>query len=541
MTLQWDLPYGLRRMPVFARNVVASSQPLAAQAGLQMLRQGGNAVDAALAAAITLTVVEPVSSGYGSDGFAMVWDGAKLSGLNATGRSPAAATLDRYSGMDAMPEFGWGSVTVPGVVSGWVALSKRFGALPFGSLFKPAIGYARDGFLVTPTVARQWRGVRALYKQYPDIHQLYYPEGEAPEAGDLVKLPYHAMTLEAIAESDGEDFYRGGLARAIAKYSEESGGLLRFADLADHSADWVEPLSIRYRDVDVHELPPNGQGLAALIALGVLNRFESPELAEDSAESLHLQIEAMKLGFAEVYSHVSDLQTMRFDPEVLLDQAFLAKRASTINPKEAQYPTSALPFDGGTTYLATADPSGMMVSYIQSSGRGFGAGLVVPHTGIPLQCRARSFSLDENHPNCIGPRKRPFHTNIPAFATREGKPVASFGVMGWNTQPQGHVQLMVRLIDQHRNPQAALEAPRWRLGLEEPVVLLEDGFKPETVNGLERLGHKIVPTEKFSSANSANTPFGSALAFGAGQVILRLEDGYIGVSDPRRDGQAVGF
>jgi gamma-glutamyltranspeptidase/glutathione hydrolase len=536
---QWDTPYGLRRIPTFARNVVATSQPLAAQAGLHMLRQGGNAVDAIIACAAALTIVEPVSCGLGSDGFAMIWDGGQIHGLNASGRSPAATRTDKFRGLNAVPEWGWDSVTVPAVVSGWMALSRKFGRLPFAKLFEPAIDYAKNGYLVTPTIARMWRGMKSIYATYPDALNLYFPDGAAPEPGTLVKFPHNARTLEAIARSDGEDFYRGDIAEQIADYATETGGLLTLDDLKTHSADWVEPLKINYRDVELYQLPPNGQGLAALIALGILDHFDLSSLPLGSVESTHLQIEAMRLGFADVYRHVSDPTTMRMNPKAFLDPSYLKKRASEIDLGEARIPSTGHPVDGGTTYLAAADASGMIVSYIQSSGRGFGSGMVVPNTGVALQCRGRSFSLDPTHANLLGPRKRPFHTNIPAIALRDGRPFACFGLMGWNMQPQGHVQFLTRLVDYRQNPQAALEGKRWRIAMDEPAILLEEGTPDEVVSGLESRRHRIIHVEPTFGA--ASTPFGNQLSFGAAQMIYVLKDGYIAASDPRRDGQAVGF
>jgi gamma-glutamyltranspeptidase/glutathione hydrolase len=536
---EWDLPYGLRRIPTFARNVVTTTQPLAAQAGLHMLRQGGNAVDAAIATAIALTIVEPVSCGFGSDGFAIVWDGKQAHGLNASGRSPATATIDKFAGMTAMPEWGWDSVTVPGVVSGWMALSKKFGRLPFAQLFEPAIDYAKNGFIITPTIARLWRGLRSLYADYPDLLNLFFPEGTSPNPGTLVKFPHHVATLKAIAESEGDDFYRGDIARKIVNYAKATGGLLSADDLKDHCADWVEPLKINYRDVTLYELPPSGQGLAALIAMGVLNHFDLGSFPVESATSIHLQIEAMKLGFADVYRHVADPMAMRWDANAFLEPQYLRKRAADISLTEAKFPTTGFPLDGGTAYLAAADSEGMMVSYIQSSGRGFGSGMVVPDTGIALQCRGRSFSLDLFQANSYGPRKRPFHTNVPAFVVRGREPYACFGLMGWNMQPQGHVQFLTRLVDYGQNPQVTLEAARWRLAMNEPAILLEQGTPLATLGELENLGHQIIELEPSFAA--ASTPFGSMLQFGAAQMISKIEGGYIAASDPRRDGQSVGF
>jgi gamma-glutamyltranspeptidase / glutathione hydrolase len=537
--MQWDLPYGLRRIPTFAKNVVTTTQPLAAQAGLHMLRQGGNAVDATVATAAALTILEPVSCGLGSDGFAIVWNGSNAIGLNATGRSPAATTLAKFRGMKAVPEWGWDSVTVPGAVSGWVALSKKFGRLPFATLLEPAIDYAENGFLITPTITRMWRGLRSIYAEYPDALKFFFPVQGFPEPGRIVKFPETARTLRAVAESEARDFYDGDIADRIAEYARATGGLLSREDLRAHSADWVDPLKVTYRGVDLYELPPNGQGLAALIALGILEHFDVPSHPLGSADSLHLQIEAMRLGFSDVYKHVSDPKTMQMSPSVFLDADYLKKRASDICMQEARFPVSGYPVDGGTTYVAAADATGMMVSYIQSSGRGFGSGMVVPGTGIALQCRGRSFSLDPSHSNVLGPGKRPFHTNIPAMAVRGRRPFACFGLMGWNMQPQAHVQFMTRLIDYGQNPQAAIEAPRWRIAMDEPAILLEQGTPAETADALERRGHRIIQIEPTFGA--ASTPFGSQLSFGAAQLVFVLDEGYIAASEPRRDGQAVGF
>jgi len=528
MTPDWQLPYPSRRMPVFARNAVATSQPLAAQAGLRMLLNGGNAVDAALACAIALTVVEPVSNGIGSDAFAMVWDGKRLQGLNGSGRSPAAWTPDRFAGLATMPERGWDTVTVPGAVAAWAELARRFGKLPFESLFEPAMAYARDGFLVTPDVARQWELQEDLLLDQPGFREAFLPGGGAPAAGDVFRFPDQAQTLRRIAETGGSDFYRGDLAKRIAACAAAQGGALTLEDIAAHRADWVEPLGQDYRGVRLHELPPNGQGLAALIALGILSHWDMAGFPVDSADSLHLQIEAMKLAFADVYRHVADPAAMSLEPAALLDADYLAQRAQRIDLARAQEFGHGVPPDSGTVYLAAADAGGMMVSFIQSNFSGFGSGVVVPGTGIALHNRGRAFSLRPDHPNRVGPRKRPFHTILPGFVTRDGAPLLSFGVMGAAMQPQGHVQLMLRLFDYGQNPQAACDAPRWRVmqGLE---VWVEPGFGSDVIDQLKRRGHRVAV---------AKTP---SLDFGAAQAIFRLEEGYAAASEPRRDGQAVGY
>ncbi|MCC7487135.1 MAG: gamma-glutamyltransferase family protein [Burkholderiales bacterium] len=522
----WTFPYPSQRMPVLAKNIVATSQPLAAQAGLRMMLKGGNAVDAALAAAITLTVVEPTSNGIGSDAFAILWDGDRLHGLNASGRSPAAWTPDRFRGRSAMPDTGWDSVTVPGAVSAWAALSGRFGKLPFADLFEPAIRYASDGYMVSPVISRLWARQGPLLKDVPGFAEHFLPRGRAPRTGERFIAPAHARALERIAETKGEAFYRGDIAGKLAAHAREHGGALTTADLAAHAVDWVEPLAHGYRGLTLHEIPPNGQGIAAQIALGILEGFDLAALPADSADSLHLQIEAMKLAFADVYEHVSDADTMRVKPADLLDREYLRARGRHVDLKRARTPRHGVPGRGGTVYLTAADESGMMVSYIQSNYAGFGSGVVVD--GVSLQNRGYGFVLRPDHANVVAPRKRPFHTIIPAFVTREGRPVMSYGVMGGSMQAQGHAQIMLRLADHRQNPQAAADAPRWRVdqGL---TVNFEQGVPAETLAELRRRGHAVVRAE------ATSTDFGRA------QLIHRMEDGYLGASERRADGQAVGF
>ena len=334
----WQFPYPSQRMPVLARNIVATSQPLAAQAGLSMLAKGGNAVDAALATAITLTVVEPTSNGIGSDAFAIVWDGKALHGLNASGRSPAAWTADRFKGRSVMPDTGWGSVTVPGAVSAWVALSERFGKLPFADLFEPGIRYASDGYMVSPVISRLWARQAPLLKDVPGFADHFLPRGRAPGAGERFTAPAHARALARIADTRGASFYQGDLAAAMVAHGRRHGGTLTLADLEGHAVDWVTPLARDYRGYTLHEIPPNGQGIAAQIALGILEYFDMGSLPPDSAESLHLQIEAMKLAFADVYEHVSDPGTMRVTSADLLDADYLRSRARLIDHTRAQTP-----------------------------------------------------------------------------------------------------------------------------------------------------------------------------------------------------------
>jgi gamma-glutamyltranspeptidase/glutathione hydrolase len=522
---EWELPYAWARKPVLATNVVCTSQPLAAQAGLRMLADGGSAVDAAIATAIALTVVEPVSNGIGSDAFAIVWDGRQLHGLNASGRSPAAWTPE-YFGANGVPALGWNSVTVPGAVSAWVELHAKFGKLPFDRLFEPAISYGRRGFLVSPTIAEQWAAQVPLFASQPGFAEAFMPGGRAPSPGELVTLLDHAATLETIAATNGEAFYRGELAVKLEAHASVNSGAMRTSDLAAHHADWVGTISGGYRGYTVHEIPPNGQGIVALIALGILEHFDMASFAVDSADSVHLQIEAVKLAFADAQAYVSDIEHMTVRPEHLLDKEYLRQRATLIDRDRAK-PASAGTPRGGTVYLTAADASGIMVSMIQSNYMGFGSGVVVPGTGISLQNRGADFTVAQGHPNQVGPSKRPYHTIIPGFLSKDGAPVMSFGVMGGPMQPQGHVQVVARIVDQGQNPQAACDGPRfrWAQGLQ---VCCENGFPASTLDELRRRGHDLVTTDDYNQ-------------FGSCQAIWRLDDGYLGVSDPRRDGQAVGL
>ncbi len=524
----WDFPYPSQRMPILARNCVATSQPLAAQAGLRMLLKGGNAVDAILATAIALTVLEPTSNGIGSDAFAILWDGKKLRGLNASGRSPAAWTPQRFKDAATMPMRGWNAVTVPGCVSAWVEMSKQYGKLPFADLFEPAIEYAERGYMVTPTIARLWANQVPELKSQPGFKEAFMPRGRAPLPGEKFVFPDQAATLRKIAESKGEAFYRGELAEKIAAHSKANGGAMTIDDLAAHTLDWVEPLAQDYRGYTLHEIPPNGQGIGALVSLGILDNFDLRSHAVDSADSLHLQIEAMKLAFADIYEYVSDPKTMRVKPSQMLDKAYLKDRAKLIDMKKAQDPKFGTPPAGGTVYLTAADASGMMVSYIQSNFAGFGSGCVVDGTGISMQNRGYGFSLKPGHANVVAPGKRPFQTIIPAFVTKDGKPVMSYGVMGGSMQAQGHSQVMVRFADYLQNPQAAADAPRWRVdtGL---TVGIEQGVSDGVFNELKSRGHNPVRADRWSTD------------FGRAQLIYKMEDGYLAASERRTDGQAVGY
>ena len=533
MQFDWNFPYATKRIPVFAKNVVATSQPLAVQAGIDAYRRGGNAVDAALAAAITLTIVEPISNGLGSDAFCILWDGKELHGLNASGRSPAGWTPDYFRKLGPKPERGANVVTVPGAVSAWRALADKFGKLPFEDLFEFAIRYASDGYLVSPIVEQKWKAMEPILKSQPGFAEHFLPRGRTPHVGEKFVLKGAAATLAAIARSKGEAFYRGELAAAIAKHSQANGGVMTTADLAGHTCEWVIPIQRNYRGYTMHEMPPNGQGIAALMALGMLENFDLGALDPDGADSLHLQIEAMKLAFADVGAYVSDIRFMEtVKPELLLDDAYLKSRAKLIDPKRAVDFKAGAPESGGTIYLTAADANGMMVSFIQSNYMGFGSGLVAPG-GISLQNRGAGFVFAEGHPNRVGPGKRPFHTIIPAFLTKDGRPQMSFGVMGGNMQPQGHLQTLIRMLDHRQNPQAACDAPRWRVagGM---AVNSEVTMKAGTLAGLQARGHAIA---------TLNDPY---MDFGSGQFAWRLEEegeltGYIAASDARKDGHAAGI
>lgn len=513
-----------RRAPVYARNVVATSQPLAAAAGLEALRRGGNAVDAALATAITLTVVEPTGNGIGSDAFALVWTGGALHGLNGSGRSPAGWDVSRFAGLAAIPARGWDAVTVPGAVSAWVELSSRFGRMPFSELFDAAIRYAEGGFPVSPVIASGWARAATTLSEFEPWRKTFVPGGQAPAAGDLVRLPDHAATLALIAESEGEEFYRGSLASRMVEDARAHGVEWSLDDLDAHRSEWVEPLSVKYRDIEAYEIPPNGQGLATLIALGILDRLATRP-SPDSPDWYHLQIEAMKVGLAEIAEHLADPQAMRLDPLDLLDDAVLARHAASIDPNRAADPRPAPSADPSTVLLCVADDQGTMVSFIQSNYQGFGSGIVVPGTGIAMQNRALGFCLTPGHPNEAAPSKRPFHTIIPGFATRNGEPFLAYGVMGGPMQAQGHVQMAVRICH-GQDPQAASDAPRWQVSGDE--LWLELGFSEDVALALESKGHRVVRDQ----------PPG---VFGGAQAILRLEDSYCAATDSRKDGCALGF
>ncbi len=535
MPFDWTNPYPTVRSPLFARNVVATSQPLAAQAGLQMLRAGGNAVDAAIATAAAMTIVEPCSNGLGSDSFAILWDGRQLHGLNASGTAPAAWTREYFVRKhgEQMPMRGWDSVTVPGAVAGWMALSAKFGKLPFADLLAPAIELAERGYGVGVVTADKWAKAAPLLQDQPGWAQAFLPRGRVPAPGERFVFAEAGATLRKIAATKGEAFYRGEVAAALAAHAKANGGAMTEADLAGYAPEWVTPIAKDFAGHTVHQIPPNGQGIAGLMAMGMLAKLDIDRFPVDSVESQHLQIEAMKLAFADTYRWVADERAMtEVTAADLLDDGYLAERAKRIDPKRAQDFAHGTPPTGGTIYLSAADEGGMMVSLIQSNYMGFGSGIVVPGVGVSLQNRGHGFTLDAKHPNVVAPGKRPFHTIIPGFLTKDGRPQMSFGVMGGNMQPQGHLQTLVRMLVHAQQPQAACDAPRWKVdrGLK---IDCEHTMAETLVDALRERGHALQETRD------------SYMDFGSGQFIWRLsddaDDGYVAASDSRREGQAVGY
>jgi gamma-glutamyltranspeptidase / glutathione hydrolase len=519
--------------PLHARNVVATSQALASQAGLHAMRSGGNAVDAALATAIALAVVEPVSNGVGGDMFAMVWDGNKLHGLNASGASPVLLQAAMYAGHQHMPLTGWASASVPGAVAGWLALSQRFGRLPFAKLFDAAIDYAAHGFPVGAVVSKKWAREAMRLKDQPGFLEVFAPDGQTPQTGQCFKNPALAHSLALIAQSDGQALYGGELGRSLVSHAHTHGGAQgaawRLDDLAEHQALWQEPLNVSYRDHTIWQLPPNGQGLAALLAMGLLNRFER---SRDDVQWLHLQAECIKQSFAQMYPYLADARHLPFTPQEWLHTDRLDFLARNISSTQAKNYGSAQPPWGGTVYLTTGDVSGMVVSLIQSTFFGFGSGVVDPATGIHLNNRLACFSLDATHPNALAGGKRPMNTIIPGFVTRAGQPAYSLGVTGGPIQPQGQMQLLTRMIDDGLDVQAATTAPRWKIEHARGDVQLdlEAGFDTALAQGLRAHGHREA------------APGITGLDFGGAYAVQCLPDRVYAVSsDPRRDGAAVGF
>ncbi|MEW9502143.1 gamma-glutamyltransferase family protein [Jeotgalibacillus marinus] len=528
-------PFASQRNTVFAkRGMVATSQPLAAQAGLEILQKGGNAIDAAIATAAALTVVEPTSNGIGGDAFALVWVKDKLHGLNSSGPAPQSISIDalKKRGHDKMPTFGVEPITVPGVPAAWAELSRKFGKLPLKDALAPSIRLAEEGYPVSPILGKYWKEATKKFKEIfkDDVHKAWFdtfsPEGLAPEIGEMWSSNDHASTLTAIAETNAESFYRGELAEKIDLYMKEHAGFLSKEDLAAFQPEWVEPISVNYRGYDVWEIPPNGQGMIALMALNIAQGFEFDEF--HSVQTYHKQIEAMKLAFTDGKAFITESVDMPISTAELLSQEYADKRRAQIEDEAIDHEPMELP-KGGTVYLAAADDEGNMISYIQSNYMGFGSGVVVPGTGIAFQNRGHDFSLDESHPNTLKPGKRTYHTIIPGFLSKDGKAVGPFGVMGGYMQPQGHFQVVTNTVDFHLNPQAALDAPRWQW-TNGKNIQVEPTFPNHLAQALVRKGHTI----------QVMTDSGS---FGRGQIIWRdPETGVLrGGTEPRTDGHIAAW
>ncbi len=529
-----NYPYASHRNAVYAKNgMVATSQPLAAQAGLDILKKGGNAIDAAIAAAACLTVVEPTSNGIGGDAFALVWTKGELHGLNASGFSPKSISIEalKERGYEEIPKYGWIPVTVPGAPAAWAALSERFGRLPLTEVLAPAIEYAAKGYPLSPTLAYFWKAAYERFQEDLTDEEFSYwfetfaPEGRVPEVGEVWKSTDHAKTLQAIAETKAEAFYRGYLADEMDAFSQKYGGFLRKEDLAAYQPEWVKPISVNYRGYDVWEIPPNGHGLVALMALNILKGMEFGE--RDTVDTFHKQIEAIKLAYVDGKKYITQQDKMSVTVEQLLSEEYAEQRRSLIS-QDALQPEPGEPPRGGTVYLAAADGEGNMVSFIQSNYMGFGSGLVVPGTGIALQNRGHNFSLDPNHDNRLESGKKTYHTIIPGFITKDNQAVGPFGVMGGFMQPQGHVQMVMNMIDFHLNPQASLDAPRWQW-IQDKTVELETTVPEHIALALAKRGHDV----KWALGSGG---------FGRGQIIIRDSQGVLnGGTEPRTDGSVAAW
>ena len=526
---------------IAAHGMVASSHPLATQIGLEILKKGGSAVDAAIAVNAALGLMEPTGNGIGGDLFAIVWDAKtrKLYGLNASGPAPKKLSLEYFqkNNFSEYPEFGPLPVTVPGVVAGWSELHNKFGKLPIKSLFKPTIEYAKDGFPVTETIAYYFELNKQRFQDYPNFKEVWMANGDVPKTGEIFKNPALARTLEILSEKGLDQFYTGNIARITADFIQGQGGLLSYEDLASFQPEWVEPISTNYRGFDVWELPPNTQGLATLQILNILENFNLAELGLFSPEYIHLFIEAKKLAFADRAKFYSDPRFAELPIETLLSKDYAAKRREEINLKKAALvDASGLPKHGDTVYLTTADENGNMVSLIQSNYSGMGSGMTPPDLGFMLQNRGTLFSLDPKHLNVVAGGKRSFHTIIPAFVTKDGEPFISFGVMGGATQPQAQAQVLINIIDFDMNLQEAGDAPRIvHSGSSQPsgsrmknggTVSLESAFDEKIRKELIKMGHQL-EYEKGS--------------FGGYQAIMKKNGVYYGASESRKDGQAAGY
>ena len=521
--------------------MVATSHPLATQIGIDVLKKGGTAIDAAIAANIALGLMEPTGSGIGGDLFAIVWDAKeqKLFGLNASGPAPQSISLDYFKQqkLAKIPPFGPLPVTVPGAVDGWVKLHEKFGNQSFASLFEPTIDYAKKGHPVTETIAYYLDRSKETFKQYPNFSEVWMKDGETTGKGDIFKNPQLANTLEIIAEKGRAGFYEGEVAKTIADFIQAQGGFLTYEDLANFNSEWVEPVSTNYRGYDVWELPPNGQGMVALQILNILENFDVKKMGLFSSDYVHLFTEAKKLAFADRAKHYADPNFSKIPIEQLVSKSYAKERAALIDlAKAAQVDESGIPNGGDTIYLTAADQFGNMISLIQSNYRGMGSGMVPPGLGFMLQDRGELFSLEEDHANVIEGGKRPFHTIIPAFVTKDNKPYLSFGVMGGATQPQAHAQIIINLIDFGYNLQEAGDAPRLvHSGSSQPTdeimldggsLSLETGFGTAIEEALKEKGHKLQYQKGI---------------FGGYQAIMIKDGVYFGASESRKDGQASGY
>lgn len=524
-----------RITPVYAAHgMCATSNHLAAQAGLDVLKRGGNAFDAAIACAACLTVLEPQSNGVGGDAFALLWSGGKLYGLNASGYSGSGCTPEaiRQRGLSEMPRYGFPSVTVPGAPGAWAAVNGKFGRLPLSDVLRAAVSYAEDGQAVSESMSRAVARYASILKEntggsgpFENWYQTFCPDELPPQAGSVFRNPGLAKTLRTLAGSNCEDFYRGDLAKRIAAFSAANGGFITESDLNDYHPDWVEPVSVRYRGFDVCEIPPSGQGLVALMALNILSGYEPSR--EGDEECVHREIEALKLAFADGKRYISDPRFMEYRVSDLLSPAYGAQRRAEIGSR-ALLPVCGKPTGSGTVYMCAADSEGNMISFIQSNYTGFGSGLVVPGTGIALQNRGLGFNLDPAMPNCAGPRKKPYHTIIPGFLMKDGQPVGPFGVMGGFMQPQGHLQTLLRVIDHGRDPQAALDTPRWQW-LGEKKIAIEPFFPSDIADALRARGHELSVVENLGE-------------FGRGQMIFRTSNNtLIGGTEPRCEGACAAW
>lgn len=522
----------IRNVMYAPRGAVATSNPLAAQAGLDMIKKGGNAVDAAVATAAALSVVEPTSNGIGGDAYSQVWieSEKKLYALNSSGFAPELMKSENYKDMDKMPLYGFDAVTVPGIPASWAELNRKFGKLSLEECLKPAIDYAENGYIIYPNVAKLWRKSFDIYskefktEEFEEWFRVFAPDGKCPEAGDVFKCKEQAETLRELAKTNCESFYRGDLADKIDSFSRRYNGAIRKSDLEKFRPEWVEPIKTDYRGYTISELPPNGHGITVLMALNIMEGFETGN-ERDTDINIHRMIESMKLAFSDSKKYVTDKNEMTVPVEAMLNKNYASERRKLIS-ENAIYPKSGEPFCGGTVYLCTADRDGNMVSHIQSNYMNFGSGLVVPETGIALHNRANNFSTDPEHDNFVKPFKKPYHTIIPGFILKDGEAIGPFGVMGAFMQPQGQFQVITNLIDYNMNPQEALDAPRWQW-IDGMRIEVESDMPQNVIDGLIKRNHDVKVVE-------------NKITMGRGQIIMKNKNGgYICATEKRCDGHVA--